>query len=62
MAIGPRRSLSERQEDRDSNTEKGDGNATSNGDIVRNTYRRRATARKGGTLSHSPEQQATNQL
>ncbi len=62
MTVRPRRSLSKCQEDRHSNTEKGDGNTTSNGNVVRGTYRRRAAARERGSLSHSPEQQATNQL
>ena len=62
MTVRPRRSLSKCQEDRHSNTEKGDGNTTSNGNVVRVTYRRRAAARERGSLSHSPEQQATNQL
>ena len=34
VAVGPRRSLSECQKDRDPNTEKGDGNTTRNGNIV----------------------------
>ena len=62
MTVRPRGSLSKCQEDRHSNTEKGDGNTTSNGNVVRGTYRRRAAARERGSLSHSPEQQATNQL
>ena len=62
MTVRPRRSLSKCQEDRHSNTEKGNGNTTSNGNVVRGTYRRRAAARERGSLSHSPEQQATNQL
>jgi hypothetical protein len=52
MAVGPRRSLSKCQEDRHSNTEKGDGNTTSDGNVVRGAYRRRAAARERRSLSH----------
>lgn len=55
-------SLRECQKDRGSNPKKGNWDATGNGNIVKSADRSRATARERGTLSHSPEHQATNQL